>query len=101
MVFSSVTFLFFFLPLVLALYAVAGRRLRNTVLLAASLAFLAVAVALFVWQGSGLARWLVLLTWVFLTVGSWERWRAGREPPPDSGPSIPSGPAKGAGSKLT
>lgn len=39
MVFSSVTFLFFFLPCVLAAYHLAGRRTRNLVLLAASLLF--------------------------------------------------------------
>lgn len=39
MVFSSITFLFFFLPLVLLFYSVAGGRLRNCFLLAASLFF--------------------------------------------------------------
>ena len=39
MIFSSVTFLFLFLPLVLALVSVSGRRYRNHVLLAASLFF--------------------------------------------------------------
>jgi alginate O-acetyltransferase complex protein AlgI len=39
MLFSSAIFLFRFLPAVLALYFVAGRRLRNLVLLAASLYF--------------------------------------------------------------
>jgi len=39
MVFSSVTFLFFFLPLVIAIYYVAPRRARNAVLLLASLGF--------------------------------------------------------------
>ncbi len=41
MVFSSITFLFFFLPVVLALVAIAPERLRNPVLLAASLLFYA------------------------------------------------------------
>jgi alginate O-acetyltransferase complex protein AlgI len=41
MVFSSPTFLFLFLPLVLALYALAPRGLRNVTLLVASLAFYA------------------------------------------------------------
>ena len=50
MVFSSVTFLFFFLPAVLAAYYVTPRRFRNTLLLAASLFFYA-------W-GAG---WLVLV----------------------------------------
>ncbi|HEY0444525.1 MAG TPA: MBOAT family protein [Candidatus Limnocylindrales bacterium] len=39
MVFSSVTFLFFFLPLVIAVYYAAPRRAHNAVLLAASLVF--------------------------------------------------------------
>lgn len=39
MVFSSNVFLFFFLPAVLALYYLAARRLRNTVLLLMSLVF--------------------------------------------------------------
>lgn len=39
MVFSSVTFLFFFLPAVLAIYHLAPRRARNAVLVAASLMF--------------------------------------------------------------
>ncbi len=39
MVFSSVTFLFFFLPTVLTVYAIAPRRARNAVLLVASLVF--------------------------------------------------------------
>ncbi len=41
MIFSSVTFIFFFLPLVLGTYFLAGRRLRNVVLLGASLLFYA------------------------------------------------------------
>ncbi len=39
MVFSSITFLFFFLPVVLTTYLCAGRRGRNLLLLAASLFF--------------------------------------------------------------
>lgn len=39
MVFSSITFLFFFLPLTLLTYAVSGQKLRNFVLLIASLLF--------------------------------------------------------------
>jgi alginate O-acetyltransferase complex protein AlgI len=50
MVFSSVTFLFFFLPAVIVLYYLTPRRLRNTLLLLASLVFYA-------W-GAG---WLVLV----------------------------------------
>ena len=41
MVFSSITFLFFFLPVVIAGYYLAPRRARNAVLLAASLLFYA------------------------------------------------------------
>ena len=41
MLFSSVTFLYFFLPVVLLLYFLAPRRLKNTVLLLASLVFYA------------------------------------------------------------
>ena len=39
MVFSSITFLFFFLPTVLLLYQLSGKRTRNALLLAASLFF--------------------------------------------------------------
>jgi len=41
MVFSSTIFLFLFLPITLLVYLVVGRRIRNLVLLAASLAFYA------------------------------------------------------------
>ena len=41
MVFSSIIFLFFFLPIALLLHLVAGRHLRNTALLAVSLIFYA------------------------------------------------------------
>ena len=41
MVFSSIIFLFFFLPITLTLYYLGGRRLRNSVLPAASLFFYA------------------------------------------------------------
>jgi alginate O-acetyltransferase complex protein AlgI len=41
MVFSSVIFLFFFLPLTVLLYSLAGRRYRNFILLVASLSFYA------------------------------------------------------------
>ncbi len=41
MVFSSVIFLFFFLPLVIGFYGVAGKNLRNLILLGASLSFYA------------------------------------------------------------
>ncbi|WP_136808767.1 MBOAT family O-acyltransferase [Desulfosediminicola flagellatus] len=39
MVFSSITFLFFFLPLTLLIYVIAGRKFRNIILLFASLLF--------------------------------------------------------------
>lgn len=39
MVFSSITFIFFFLPITLTLYLLSGKKLRNTVLLLASLLF--------------------------------------------------------------
>ena len=41
MVFSSAIFLFAFLPIVLLLYCLAGQRLKNGILLAASLLFYA------------------------------------------------------------
>ena len=41
MVFSSATFLFFFLPCVLGLYYLSPMRLRNALLLLASLVFYA------------------------------------------------------------
>src|SRR5688500_7898938 len=41
MIFSSITFLFFFLPIVLWVYFLAPRHLRNLVLLVASLIFYA------------------------------------------------------------
>jgi D-alanyl-lipoteichoic acid acyltransferase DltB (MBOAT superfamily) len=41
MIFSSVIFLFLFLPITLALYAVAGSKFRNALLLLASLVFYA------------------------------------------------------------
>src|SRR5262245_40913655 len=48
MVFSSVTFIFFFLPPILLLYHVAPRRLRNALLLAGSLLFYAWGAGAFV-----------------------------------------------------
>ena len=41
MLFSSVTFLYFFLPVVLGLYFLAPKRCKNAVLLLASLVFYA------------------------------------------------------------
>ena len=68
MVFSSPIFLFLFLPLVLGLYLMAGPRLRNSVLLAASLIFYA-------WGETGYV--LVLL---FSIAGNYlfGRWIGGR-----------------------
>ncbi len=54
MVFSSIPFIFFFLPLTLAAYHLAPRRVRNTVLLVASLVFYA--------AGSGRFVLLLILT---------------------------------------
>ena len=39
MVFSSITFLFYFLPIVLAIYYIVPKNWKNTILLIASLAF--------------------------------------------------------------
>ena len=39
MVFSSITFLFYFLPIVLAIYYLVPNKLKNTILLIASLLF--------------------------------------------------------------
>ena len=39
MIFSSITFLFFFLPIVLAIYYIVPKKFKNLVLLAASLIF--------------------------------------------------------------
>lgn len=61
MVFSSATFLFFFLPCVLALYYLSPMRLRNGVLLLASLVFYAWGepVYVFLMVGSIGANWVV------------------------------------------
>ena len=48
MVFSSIIFLFFFLPVTLLLHLVAGRKMRNSVLLAVSLLFYAWGEGLYV-----------------------------------------------------
>ncbi len=60
MLFSSVTFLYYFLPLVLAVYFVSPARFRNAVLLAASLVFyfFGEPVYCFLLIGSSLAGWL-------------------------------------------
>lgn len=60
MVFSSIIFLFLFLPITLVLHLVAGTRLRNTVLLAVSLLFYAWGEGVYVllMMGSILLNWL-------------------------------------------
>ena len=49
MLFSSIPFLYYFLPMVLGVYFVCPRRFRNGVLLAASLVFYAWGEPEFVW----------------------------------------------------
>ena len=61
MVFSSVQFLFFFLPIVLGAYFASPQRLRNAVLLVASLLF-------YLW-GAGELVALALLTRLAAAVG--------------------------------
>jgi len=63
-VFSSATFLFVFLPLVLALYIVVPKRFRNLLLIAASLGFYAWAAGGFgaTLAASALADWVLALT---------------------------------------
>ena len=51
MVFSSITFIFFFLPAVLAAYHLAPRRVRNGLLVFASLGFYAWGAGAFVLAG--------------------------------------------------
>jgi alginate O-acetyltransferase complex protein AlgI len=61
MVFSSQTFLFVFFPIVLLLYALVFKRLRNTVLLIASLLF-------YLWGGGWFIGWLlasIMGNWIF------------------------------------
>ena len=48
MIFSSISFLYFFLPAVLAVYAIAPKRLKNLTLLCASLLFYAVGEPVYV-----------------------------------------------------
>ncbi|MBQ7153223.1 MAG: MBOAT family protein [Clostridia bacterium] len=69
MVFSSITFLFYFLPVTLFLYFVVPKRFKNPVLLAASLVFYA-------WG----EKWLVLLLLLSVAIGYaagmlMDRWR--------------------------
>lgn len=61
MVFSSQTFLFVFFPLTLLLYALARPRMRNTVLLGASMLF-------YLWGGGWFIGWLLASitgNWIF------------------------------------
>lgn len=61
MVFSSQTFLFVFFPIVLLLYALVFKRLRNTVLLLASMLF-------YLWGGGWFIGWLltsIMGNWIF------------------------------------
>ncbi len=62
MVFSSVTFLFFFLPVCLAGYYLVGRRLRNVWLLFSSLVF-------YTWGGGALVSLLIISTVVDYAMG--------------------------------
>lgn len=54
MVFSSVTFLYYFLPITLLIYYIAPRKLKNFVLLIASL--------IFYFAGEGVYTWLLLFS---------------------------------------
>ena len=61
MVFSSQTFLFVFLPVLLAVYALSPRRMRNPLLLGASLLF-------YTWGGGWFVLWLlasIAANWTF------------------------------------
>lgn len=69
MVFSSVQFLFVFLPLALAVYWICPKRLRNIVLGAFSLLF-------FAWAGLKGAAVLVLLACINWLGGLWLGWLA-------------------------
>ena len=62
MVFSSVTFLFFFLPICLGGYYLLGRRLRNGWLLFSSLVF-------YTWGGGALVSLLIVSTVVDYAMG--------------------------------
>jgi len=53
LVFSSITFVFFFLPVVVGIYLLLGPRLRNVFLLATSLLF-------YTWGGGTFVLWLLL-----------------------------------------
>ena len=59
MVFSSITFLYYFLPVVLLLYAISPRKLKNTTLLISSLVF----------YGWGEPKYVLLL--MFMAFVSW------------------------------
>jgi alginate O-acetyltransferase complex protein AlgI len=62
MVFSSVTFLFFFLPICLGGYYLLGSRLRNAWLLLSSLVF-------YTWGGGALVSLLIISTAVDYVMG--------------------------------
>lgn len=74
MVFSSQTFLFLFLPVVLALYALTPRRGRNTLLLVFSVLF-------YTWGGGWFLGWLmgsIAANWLFGLMAERARVRGGR-----------------------
>ena len=73
MAFSSVQFLFVFLPLALAVYWICPKRLRNIVLGAFSLLF-------FAWAGLKGAAVLVLLACINWLGGLWLGWLAHKKP---------------------
>ena len=73
MAFSSVQFLFVFLPLALAVYWLCPKRLRNIVLGAFSLLF-------FAWAGLKGAAVLVLLACINWLGGLWLGWLAHKKP---------------------
>ncbi len=72
MVFSSIEFLFLFLPVLLALYALAPRRLENGVLLAASLVF-------YIWGGGAFVFILLVSVCVDYGAGWLVAWARQRE----------------------
>ena len=73
MAFSSVQFLFVFLPLALAVYWICPKRLRNIVLGAFSLLF-------FAWAGLKGAAVLILLACINWLGGLWLGWLAHKKP---------------------
>lgn len=75
MVFSSATFLFFFLPCVLGLYYLAPKRARNALLLFASLVFYAWGepVYVFLMLGSIAVNWVIGLAMTRWMETPWEK----------------------------